>query len=176
MTTRSLGAEPPATDPAPSLAEREPGLFLAAERARAPAALLLAAAVAPMLTIAAELGKPRPRTMLRYWTLDFAPLPPPAHQEPPPATLRNAERELRRTGIELARHLALRWPAQARPKLIGIVTDGVGVAVSGTHPSALSRDWLSDHLSGRARVSTLLPFGPRTRIALQAPLVPVILQ
>lgn len=65
---------------------------------------------------------------------------------------------LRSAGSDLARHLRRRWPANAVPGTIGVVTDGAGVAVFPDHPGALSPDWLRDHLAGIAPATMLLPF------------------
>lgn len=53
-----------------------------------------------------------------------------------------------------------RWPANARPPSVGIVTDGHGVAFSPDHPSPARTGWLGWHLGGACATTTLLPFAP----------------
>ncbi|WP_277969547.1 hypothetical protein [Sphingomonas echinoides] len=53
-----------------------------------------------------------------------------------------------------------RWPAYAVPPIVGIFTDGGGVAFSSEHPSPLSPDWLTRHQSGTCPTTTFLPFAP----------------
>jgi len=73
--------------------------------------------------------------------------------------LARALREARLHGGAVCALLARRWPANGTPPIIGVVTDGVGMAVSGGHPCALTADWLIDHVAGRAKVDMILPFG-----------------
>lgn len=53
-----------------------------------------------------------------------------------------------------------RWPTNAVPPVVGIFTDGGGVAFSSDHPSPLSPDWLALHRAGLCPTTTLLPFRP----------------
>ncbi|RZT53412.1 hypothetical protein EV283_2667 [Sphingomonas sp. BK036] len=77
---------------------------------------------------------------------------------------------LEQSGKVLLAGLLPRWPANARPPSIGIVTDGHGVAFSPDHPSPGSAGWLGWQLGGACAVTTLLPFAPTSRWArLTAP-------
>ena len=73
--------------------------------------------------------------------------------------------EVRFRGGGLCALLASRWPVNAAPPIIGVVTDGIGMAMSGGHPSALTSEWLIDHVAGRARIDMLLPFGTSAALA-----------
>ena len=75
--------------------------------------------------------------------------------------------EVRFHGGGVCALLASRWPLNAAPPMIGVVTDGIGMAVSGGHPSALSSAWLIDHVAGRARIDMLLPFGTSAALLFQ---------
>ena len=72
---------------------------------------------------------------------------------------------LERSGRLLLAGLLPRWPANARPPSIGVVTDGHGVAFSPDHPSPGSAGWLGWHLGGACAVTTLLPFALTSRWA-----------
>ena len=50
----------------------------------------------------------------------------------------------------LARNLYARWPDRARPKAIGLATDGHRVVFNATHPACVGSQWLDDHLTGKA--------------------------
>lgn len=63
-------------------------------------------------------------------------------------------------GTQLLTDLIRRWPVNALPPIIGIVTDGSGIAFSSEHPSPLSPNWLARHLGGACPTMTLLPFAP----------------
>lgn len=52
--------------------------------------------------------------------------------------------------IAIAAELAHRWPENARPRAIGLVTDGSLLAFNPGRPDARSYAWLHDHLSGRS--------------------------
>lgn len=63
-------------------------------------------------------------------------------------------------GSMLLDDLLQRWPVNACPPAIGIVTDGSGVAFSRDHPSPMHADWLTMHLGGRRKTIDLLPCSP----------------
>lgn len=75
--------------------------------------------------------------------------------------------EVRFYGGGVCALLASRWPVNAAPPMIGVVTDGIGMAVSGGHPSALTSEWLIDHIAGRARIDMLLPLGESASLMFQ---------
>lgn len=168
MKPASLGAEPPAFIQPPASSDTEPQLIRAARRAIGSAALLLTATGSPLLTIATERHRSGPRTRILCWSDMFelrAEIADCFFADP---ELRDALATLKGSGGEIALQLSRRWPANAVPRVIGVVTDGIGMAVSGGHPSALSSDWLTDHVTHRARVSMLIPFGENGRRALLA--------
>ena len=56
--------------------------------------------------------------------------------------------------------LASRWPAYAPPPLIGLFTDGTGLAVSPDDPWPLSPGWFQRQQRGVASVIEIIPFAP----------------
>lgn len=80
----------------------------------------------------------------------------------------SAEGALQRSGAALLAYLAGRWPSEAVPPALGVVTDGVGVAFSPCHPSPCEAGWLQRHGSGAARPVAILPFAPGGTGALLA--------
>ena len=50
----------------------------------------------------------------------------------------------------LARDLAARWPAMARPRVIGMATDGHCIVFNAGHPSCEGVEWLDQHILGRS--------------------------
>jgi len=65
---------------------------------------------------------------------------------------------LQRAGDALLGYLAGRWPAEASPPALGVVTDGYGVAFSPRFPSPRAPGWLAMHGGGLARPLTIVPF------------------
>ena len=63
--------------------------------------------------------------------------------------------------------LARQWPAYCTPPIVGVVSDGHRLAVSGGHPCGRTPEWLIDHVAGRARVDIILPFGKSAAIMMQ---------
>jgi hypothetical protein len=61
-------------------------------------------------------------------------------------------------GRRLLVMLIRRWPANAAPPMIGIVTDGGGVLFSSDHPSPLRPDWLALHQAGLCAPTALRAF------------------
>lgn len=74
--------------------------------------------------------------------------------------------DVRLHGPAVCSLVARGWPAYGMPPIVGVVTDGRGLAVSGAHPCGLTPEWLIDHLSGRARVDNILPFGKSAAIMM----------
>lgn len=50
----------------------------------------------------------------------------------------------------LVRNLHARWPDRAKPKVMGLATDGHRVVFNATNPACIGSGWLDDHLTGRA--------------------------
>ena len=69
----------------------------------------------------------------------------------------SAEGQLQRAGAELLDYLSGRWPDNATPDGIGVITDGFGVAFSPKHPSPLVDNWLFRHAAGECGIVTILP-------------------
>ncbi len=61
-------------------------------------------------------------------------------------------------GERLLAHLAQRWPVNAVPPAIGVVTDGEGVFFSSDYPSPLHPDWLALHQAGLCVPAMVLAF------------------
>ncbi|TFI57095.1 hypothetical protein E2493_16830 [Sphingomonas parva] len=130
----------------------EPELLLAGQRMLAPAAALLARLQAPLLTVSRCSADAEATVRLSSWTRFLEP-----GEEIGDAG--GALAELREAGAEALREVARRWPPYATPPIIGLVTDGIGLAVSGEHPSGLSRNWLLDQIERRSSASIIIPFG-----------------
>lgn len=134
-----------------------------AQRLLAPVRALLDHFGAPMLTVA--------RSSTRIRVAPWAPDLTVGNDIGAALAARNGlARELgdaRLHGGAVCALLARRWPANGRPPTIGVVSDGVGLAVSGGHPCALTTDWLIDHVAGRSRIDAILPFGARAAMLVQ---------
>lgn len=137
----------------------DPELIAASRRALAPASRLLAAAGpgTPLLSVVTD-PKRRSKTGIFFWSDRFEIRAAPDYRGPGLADLRSAALALKRAGAEIGALLARRWPPNAVPQTIGVISDGVGMAVSGDHPSALTREWFTDHALARAPVFIILPF------------------
>jgi hypothetical protein len=161
------GAESPTFDRTCAESGAEPELTTAARRLLAPAQALMADLGAPLLSIVTD--RRTGAVELLPWDRSFqvgAPIQEQALERP---LARAAALELKARAPLVARHLARRWPANAVPPRIGVVTDGTGVAVSPGHPAALTTAWLSDHAARRAPADALLPFHDRGPWALAQP-------
>ncbi len=156
MHPKSAAAD--AFSPLAGPASGETGLLKAARQALAPAAFLLAHFRAPLLTVSARRSGRCTRTRLVLWRDDFSIGGEIEQRISENKMLRDARIALQDHGCALYRELAHRWPANAVPPAIGVVTDGTGMAVSANHPSALSQAWLTEHLANLAPVSVLIPF------------------
>ncbi|HEY0044536.1 MAG TPA: hypothetical protein VGB62_08305 [Allosphingosinicella sp.] len=134
----------------------DPELDRAAHAILPHAARLIAAIGGGLVTIA---GKPGGGAVcLHPWTRALEP-----GEELAGASLANQEAKqaalaIRDEGKALLAAVAKRWPPNAVPPVVGVVTDGTGLAISGAHPSALNAAWLSDHLTGAAPVFEIVPF------------------
>ena len=58
--------------------------------------------------------------------------------------------------IAIAAELANRWPENARPRAIGLITDGTLLAFNPGRPDARSYAWLHDHLSGQSPCAPII--------------------
>ena len=146
----------------------ESALLAVARNMLAPAALLLGHYRAPFLTVAARHCGGTTRTRIVLWTDAFEigqaltrkQLVKPGHKE--------AAETLRASGAPLYTHLSQRWPPNAVPPTIGVITEGAGMAVFSGHPSALSPACLLDHAARLSPGSVLIPFranGPWALVA-----------
>jgi hypothetical protein len=135
----------------------EPDLVRAGEMLLRPAAALLARLGSPLLTVSRFRSDPPDRIRLFAWTDRLEPGEEIARSGiatgPELAPLHEA-------GAEALRQVSLRWPAYAVPSVVGLVTDGTGIAVSGEHPSGLTSSWLIDQIEQRSAASIILPFDP----------------
>ena len=147
-------------------AERD--LICAGQKMLPWSAKLLARLNAPLLTIACRSADPSQSVRLVPWNDRLEPgaeLDPTTAPEWPEVT------PLTAVAAPALRDVSLRWPAYARPPIIGFVTDGTGLAISAEHPAALSSRWLLDQMNGSSKASIILPFRENGVWALIAPAV-----
>ena len=130
-------------------------LLALAQRVLGPVRALLDHFGAPMLTVA----KSRTHIHVALWARNLVVEDEISDARAARHGLARELEEVRFHGGGLCALLASRWPVNAAPPMIGVVTDGIGMAVSGGHPSALTSEWLIDHIAGRASIDMLLPFG-----------------
>lgn len=118
---------------------------------------LLASCGAPLLSITWDLGEPTVRPLVVYWRADLTVDPqfPATHCAYPSVLL-----ALERAAQPLLDALRARWPDYARPRRIGVVTDGAGVAFSPDEPWPLVPGWLGRHVRERGSLTQILPFWP----------------
>ncbi len=154
--------------PPRTLPGMNPSLVRIATRLARHAGPLLLANQALLLSMTADTQDNRARLSTCFWdtrcTLAL-----------PRSMLRDRALQRHLAALETAAHLLLedligRWPANAIPPALGILTDGGGVAFSSDHPSPLSPDWLAHHQAGLCPTTTLLPFNPNSAwMRLMAP-------
>ena len=155
----SINAAVPGGAPAlPHRFDGEAQLLVTAREALAPAALLLAHCRAPLLTIAGRRGDGGSEVRIILWTDGFEVGEALSGRKLSSRALRDARGRLRACGTELYNHLSRRWPPQAVPPVIGVITDGTGMAVCSGHPAALSDACLLDHAARVSPASVLIPF------------------
>jgi hypothetical protein len=133
-----------------------------AEEAARRAAPLVSPGRLPLLGITASLDG---RLRLSWWNPRFervAEIVAGTDSFSPAATTEGA---VQRAGLALIAHLSGRWPPQAVPRALGVVTDGTGLAFSPQHPSPLAPGWLLRHGMAGAHALAILPF------ASEAPLL-----
>ena len=167
MKPTTEGAESPAFDRTGAESGAEPELTSATRRLLAPAQALMADLGASLLSIVTD--RRTGAVELLPWDQSFQVGAPIQEQTLERSLARAAALELKAQAPLVARYLARRWPANAVPLRIGVVTDGIGVAVSSAHPAALTSAWLSDHAARRAPADALLPFHDRGAWALAQP-------
>ncbi len=158
MNSKSAPADACSSRAQPASRAGETGLLEAAQQALAPAAFLLSHFQAPLLSVSTRRSARCMRTRLVLWADDFSIGDDIKQRASDSQMLREARIALQDHGRALYRELARRWPANAVPPAIGVVTDGTGMAISSSHPSALSHAWLTEHLANIAPVCVLLPF------------------
>lgn len=120
---------------------------------------LLSASDAVLMTLTAP---PSPRgaaVTTMYWNGSGPLLPLPAWIHTDDALRRSLAR-FEQAGRRVLEQLVRRWPANALPPAVGVVTDGTGVGFSPDHPSPMWPDWLTLHLTGACPTTSLLPFAP----------------
>lgn len=136
-------------------ATAEPALIQAGRELLAPARALLARHRSPLLTLCQARGDAAQMVRLFAWTDRLEPGEEIVAEGDP---AKAAQAAIRSAGARALRQVALRWPPYARPPVIGLVTDGTGLAISGEHPCGLSSQWLIDQLERGAPASVIIPF------------------
>ncbi|WP_033921448.1 hypothetical protein [Sphingomonas sp. 37zxx] len=94
------------------------------------------------------------------WNGDIHPVPLEQALEKDSSVLQRSRRLIEAAGRDVLTELSLRWPVNAAPPAMGIVTDGGGVVFSSHHPSPLSPNWLAMHQAGLCAPMILLDFSP----------------
>ena len=145
-------------------ASAEPDLLRSGRAMIVPAGQLLRRIRAPLLTIATFRGDPAVR--LFPWTRTLGPGDALDLSE---AAFWPEIEPLVEAGSEALRQVALRWPGYALPPVIGLVTDGSGLAVSGENPSGLTSRWLLDQIEFAAPASIIIPFASNGLWSLLSP-------
>ncbi|CAN5540892.1 hypothetical protein BH10PSE14_BH10PSE14_13640 [soil metagenome] len=138
---------------------REVPLAEAAARVALCARPLLAASRGELLTLTAP-TRPVGTLTTMYWNGQSPLLPLPPVIALLDDSLQHALALFEDAGRLLLAELVRRWPANALPPAIGVVTDGTGVGFSSDHPSPMWPDWLALHLTGACAATSLLPFSP----------------
>lgn len=127
---------------------------------------LLASGDAKLLCCAYDAGRPEDGVVVLSWqdggSAEFdirAVLAPGRCVYPPILT------GLRRSARAILDALTIRWPSDARPTRIGLITDGLGVAFAPADPWPLVPGWLDRHLGrsggGGDGLTHILPFDAR---------------
>lgn len=98
------------------------------------------------------------RPIAMCWTGTTEPISLPSVLALDQTDIRRALYIFEQAGERLLASLVRRWPANAAPPAIGIVTDGSGVVFSSDHPSPLYPNWLALHQGGMCTPTTLLAF------------------
>ncbi|MEG3144387.1 hypothetical protein U1839_06935 [Sphingomonas sp. RT2P30] len=120
---------------------------------------LLSASRGVLMTLTAPTSPRGAPITTMYWNGSGALLPLPAWMLSDDVSRRSLTR-FEQAGRLVLDQLVRRWPANALPPAIGVVTDGTGVGFSSDHPSPMWPDWLTLHLTGTCPTTSLLPFSP----------------
>ena len=154
---KSATVETPIAAP-PTLPGMDASLERIATRLARHARPLLLANHALLLTITCSTQDDRARLSTHFWDARcaLALIPPMAGS----GALQRQVAALEAAASVLLANLICRWPANAVPPIVGIYTDGGGIAFSSDHPSPLSLNWLAKHQAGLCTTTTLLPFNP----------------
>jgi len=139
------------------LAGTDPRLAAFARQVAAHAVPLLAASNARLLSLTIE-SRQRAIPVTMCWNGAAQPVCFRSALLCDEVTVRRARAGFEQAGKRLLMELVCRWPTNAVPPAIGIVTDGGGVVFSSDHPSPLCPDWLALHQAGRCAPTTLRAF------------------
>jgi hypothetical protein len=144
----------------------EPELVAAARAVLAPASAVAAALGAQLLSLAAAAGEDG--ASVSAWT-GAATVDLDRKWAARAGCLEELAR-LEEAGAKVAALLARRWPAEALPPKIALLTDGTGLALCPDHPSGFSAEWLAKHRAGALPLTFILPFaGGRSWSSFIAP-------
>lgn len=138
------GAELPGPRPK-SLREHGLRIESAARDAVRLASVALSSTDSVLLGLVAERLVPQVRVTLISWNFELARGAGTLSALPP-----SARKELLEVGATLIGELARRWPANAVPTGLGVVTDGQNLLFSAQQPSPLSPSWFEPPTLNRA--------------------------
>lgn len=125
-------------------------------------AWLLASCDAPLLSI----GPDGDAHMVVPWNHRLTPDPAlAAALRDPSYSYRSIVAALEQTARALFERLAPRWPPYARPRGLGVITDGGGVGFSPDDPCPLAPGWLARQVRGATSLTEIAPFAPHGRWA-----------
>jgi hypothetical protein len=146
------------------MSPRMPGLspivVLSAAELAVHARPLLSASRTTLLGVTRTSANGTPRLKVSAWNASGRPVDLFCATDYPTAALRRSTTALHAAGALVIDELIRRWPTNAVPPSVGIITDGTGVAFSADHPSPLAHNWLAQQLGGGGRATTLLAFTP----------------
>lgn len=136
-------------------------LVAAASRALPMAKIVLACLQEQLLTVACDHAADSPQMSVAVWIGEGSDLSirQVTAGDSLEAGFRSALIMLQAEMLDVCMQLRHRWPMNARPPVIGVVTDGTGLAISSGHPSGLSPEWLTEHLDGQSLATAIIPFG-----------------
>jgi hypothetical protein len=117
---------------------------------------------AKLIAVTAATCGPDQSVIVTAWDRRCAPTSPVATTTNDHDGSSQARSALETMGKLVLADLIRRWPTNACPPYVGVVTDGTGVAFSTDHPSPLTPDWLSLHQARLCPTVTLAPFAPHS--------------